>query len=53
MATLGIMMSRPPYNLDRIQHSELKEFLLRFHSVLFGCNEESGCCKDAASIEWM
>ena len=50
MTRLGAMMSRPPHDLDRIQDSELKEFMLRFHSVIFGWNEKSGCCKYRVNV---
>ncbi|DBB07020.1 TPA: hypothetical protein ACH3X1_011611 [Trebouxia sp. C0004] len=45
LTRFGATMSRPPHDLDRIQESELKEFMLRLHSVVFGWNEMSGCCK--------
>ncbi len=50
MTRVGAMMSRAPHDLDRIQDSELTEFMLRFHSVVFGWNEESGCCKHRVDV---
>ena len=45
MTRVGAMLSQEPHGLDRIEDIELKEFMLRFHSVVFGWNEELRCCK--------